>query len=37
MMAGLFAISEAGNVSSETLRAFDDEQIRELIGSPFRE
>jgi len=28
MMAGLFAISEAGNVSSETLRAFDDDQIR---------
>ena len=34
MMAGLFSIAEAGNVTSETLRAFtDDEMMRSLGGS----
>ena len=32
MMAGLFAVSEAGNVSSETLRAFTDEDMQRILG-----
>ncbi|MYA18822.1 MAG: GYD domain-containing protein [Chloroflexi bacterium] len=32
MMNGLFSIAEAGNVSSETLRAFTDEEMQRIIG-----
>jgi uncharacterized protein with GYD domain len=32
MMSGLFAISEAGNVSSETLRAFTDDEMQKILG-----
>ena len=32
MMSGLFSIAEAGNVSSETLRAFSDEDMQRLLG-----
>ncbi len=32
MVAGLFSISEAGNVSSETLRAFTDDEMQRIIG-----
>jgi uncharacterized protein with GYD domain len=32
MMGGLFSIAEAGNVSSETLRAFTDEEMQKMLG-----
>jgi uncharacterized protein with GYD domain len=32
MMAGLFGIAEAGNVSSETLRAFTDAEMLRILG-----
>ncbi len=32
MMTGLFGISEAGNVSSETMRAFTDEEMQKILG-----
>ena len=32
MMSGLFSIAEAGNVSSETLRAFPDEDMQRIFG-----
>jgi uncharacterized protein with GYD domain len=32
MMSGLFSIAEAGNVASETLRAFSDEDMQRLLG-----
>ena len=32
MMTGLFSIAEAGNVSSETMRAFPDEELQRIIG-----
>ena len=32
MMSGLFSIAQAGNVSSETLRAFTDEEMQRLLG-----
>jgi len=32
MMSGLFSVAEAGNVSSETLRAFTDEDMQRLLG-----
>jgi uncharacterized protein with GYD domain len=32
MMSGLFSIAEAGNVSSETLRAFTDDEMMRLLG-----
>jgi uncharacterized protein with GYD domain len=32
MMAGLFSIAEAGNVSSETLRAFTDEEMASVLS-----
>jgi uncharacterized protein with GYD domain len=32
MMSGLFSIAEAGNVASETLRAFTDEEMYRLLG-----
>lgn len=32
MMSGLFSIAEAGNVSSETLRAFTDEEVQAILG-----
>lgn len=32
MMAGLFSIAESGNVTSETLRAFTDDEIQRIIG-----
>jgi uncharacterized protein with GYD domain len=32
MMAGLFSIAEAGNVTSETLRAFTDEEMMRILG-----
>lgn len=32
MMAGLFSIAEAGNVSSETLRAFSDAEMSAILG-----
>lgn len=32
MMSGLFSIAEAGNVSSETLRAFSDEDMQRLFS-----
>jgi uncharacterized protein with GYD domain len=31
MMSGLFGIAEAGNVSSETLRAFTDDEMQKLL------
>jgi uncharacterized protein with GYD domain len=31
MMGGLFSIAEAGNVSSETLRAFTDEEMARIL------
>ena len=33
MMSGLFSIAQAGNVTSETLRAFTDDQMQRLLGS----
>lgn len=32
MVAGLFSIAEAGNVSSETLRAFTDEEMQRILA-----
>lgn len=32
MMAGLFSVAEAGNVQSETLRAFTDEEMDRLLS-----
>jgi uncharacterized protein with GYD domain len=32
MMAGLFGIAEAGNVSSETLKAFTDAEMVRILG-----
>ena len=32
MLTGLVSISEAGNVTSETLRAFTDEEMQRAIG-----
>jgi uncharacterized protein with GYD domain len=32
MMSGLFSIAEAGNVASETLRAFSDEEMQSLLA-----
>ena len=32
MMEGLFAITEAGNASSETLHAFTDEDMQRILG-----
>lgn len=32
MMAGLFNIAEVGNVISETLRAFTDEEMARILG-----
>jgi uncharacterized protein with GYD domain len=32
MMSGLFSIAEAGNVASETLRAFSDGDMQRLLG-----
>jgi uncharacterized protein with GYD domain len=34
MMSGLFNIAQAGNVTSETLRGFTDEEMQRLIGTP---
>ena len=31
MMSGLFNIAEAGNVSSESMRAFTDEEMQRLL------
>ena len=33
MMSGLFSIAEAGSVTSETLRAFTDDEMQGLLGS----
>ena len=32
MMSGLFSIAQAGNVASETLRAFSDEEMQSSLG-----
>jgi uncharacterized protein with GYD domain len=32
MMGGLFSIAEAGNVTSETLRAFTDDEMKMILG-----
>lgn len=32
MMKGLFSIAEAGNVSSETLRAFTDQEMMRILS-----
>jgi len=32
MMSGLFSIAQAGNVSSETLRAFTDQEMEGILG-----
>jgi uncharacterized protein with GYD domain len=32
MMAGLFSIAEAGNVHSETMRAFTDEEMSRILA-----
>ena len=32
MLAGLFSVAEAGNVVSETLRAFSDEEMQRALG-----
>lgn len=32
MVAGLFSIAESGNVISETLRAYTDEEMQRAIG-----
>ena len=32
MVAGLFSVAKAGNVVSETLRAFTDEEMQRAIG-----
>jgi uncharacterized protein with GYD domain len=34
MMAGLLNIVEAGNVSSQTLRAFSQEEMKRVLSSP---
>lgn len=33
MMSGLFSIAQAGNVTSETLRAFTDDEMQGMLGS----
>ena len=33
MVAGLLNVAEAGNVRSETLRAFTDEEMERILGS----
>lgn len=33
MMAGLYSVAEAGNVVSETLRAFTDEEMQAILGT----
>jgi uncharacterized protein with GYD domain len=33
MMSGLFNIAEAGNVASESMRAFSDAEMQGLLGS----
>ena len=33
MMAGLFSIAEAGNVVSETLRAFTNDEMQRILAS----
>ena len=33
MMAGLFNVGEAGNVTSETLRAFTDEEMERILSN----
>jgi len=32
MRAGLFAVAEAGNVQSETMRAFTDEEMERILS-----
>ncbi len=32
MVAGLFNIAESGNVTSETMRAFSDDEVQRIIG-----
>ena len=32
MVAGLFSIAEAGNVSSETMRAFSDQEMQRIFA-----
>ena len=32
MVAGLFGIAEAGNVSSETMRAFSDQEMQRIFA-----
>jgi uncharacterized protein with GYD domain len=32
MMSGLFNIAEAGNVTSETLRAFTDDEMQQMLS-----
>lgn len=32
MLSGLFAVAETGNVVSETLRAFSDEEMQRALG-----
>ncbi|HEY7269788.1 MAG TPA: GYD domain-containing protein [Dehalococcoidia bacterium] len=32
MMGGLFSIAEAGNVSSETMRAFTDDEMQKMLA-----
>lgn len=32
MMSGLFSIAESGNVASDTLRAYTDEEMQRIIG-----
>jgi uncharacterized protein with GYD domain len=34
MMAGLLNIAEAGNVSSQTLRAFSPDEMKRVLASP---
>ncbi len=34
MMAGMLNIAEAGNVTSESLRAFDREEMKKVLESP---
>jgi uncharacterized protein with GYD domain len=33
MMAGLYSVAEAGNVVSETMRAFTDEEMQAILGT----
>jgi hypothetical protein len=32
MMAGLFSIAQAGNVTSESLRAYTDDEMMAILG-----